>query len=1230
MSQDTITITPFFITFDVIGNCIDIQAIYDYVKSAYKKEVFVLNANDFVENSGRHSSKSEKSGKHRHDNSRSVARGLKQRIDSDLPKLIDNKKKFLASVERHKSAVAAGKQHKKSSRHSEDTPKFEGKIDVIYIIINYPYLPKQLSSLLDGGIKLDAFIAFTHPDGPIMCTEEILKTGRSTDSRKAQKKATIHGFELDYTNNPSSYPPTRWQALQPTAPVNVSFLEIPIGKTIEATFNSVIEQILKIEKSKKEFSEFLTGRVFKPINVSKNEHNLQPFNDFLEDNPGNFIDALYVQLKAGKWKNVPIPPKPTLAEEYKETFKNSLEEADRRVIIFPPKDPLDLIFKSQLIPSVYEVLYPLINWKLKPENAYACKSWATFINNLNNLHAYAGQKFDLLFSRINKNYKFGLPLQFYDWQQWSYTVEHGDVSEVLADAIEDSGFIDTYLDETVGILFVMTMKPITRTIGSFVPNIYMPLTMQSTSDWLNNLYETSEQPAKKSRNPITPASVAHTGQNLYQLLPTLTHRFEQRDKTIYRLPIDFTNSEEFITPYFFDTKMYVQIIRNCIHSQMTFNFKAFIGDNFELISSENSISIQPAENISFLITFPFTGSIFFNQQSMCYDGKKLTMQTAKEFPIIITNSGDLIFVKPQETPLILKQNGTIGQMLKPHEWTYVDKDCEMYVISDNKKVTKIPNKHSSTFDVSTRETTIIRPDGFEYVITKNNERRILFRNEISVIQSDFKVDYDIPSFPMMQWENNGISLVIDKFQVKMTSDSYEISCEEFTVKASEGAVEIKYGENEVYITFHTAEFKSGNNVLFASSDGVERKGELIQEIPPKKKIDFIETHWGKLIPIKETLTEVQQMELHRMYPPKFFAIRKNLSATQFFRPDVIHLEDYRQYHRTVPHSSGDSVNIVTYHKEDQIPYLFIENNTLSKLDRANKLKSVQIARPPKKKSKDQDQNSLYSQEVIEEAIACISALNTDAKLFESILTKSLTRAQDSYIDDITPPPEPPEEVIMVPPPTPQPRLLNMQHNLYDRQNDNYWKCNESEFGYPLEEKRVPGTPLSPRTKLFDPPRFFKTPKSSKVTTDPNAFVTQKLSTVVYPEENKNIVRPKSAQLSRNTIRFGKVFVGEKKIGEIVIKNTGMRPLRFNFSQIPNKSVRVLTIPGMITPGLTITVKVELDAKVVEEISTFFEFRTPLFSTKVSVTASVVMPQNTIPIKSSEEEEEEEEESQDIL
>ncbi|KAK8841315.1 hypothetical protein M9Y10_027518 [Tritrichomonas musculus] len=1517
MTQD-ITITPFFITFDVIGGCIDIQTIYDYIKSAYKKEVFILNANDYIDNSSRHSSSKNSDGSHSRrskskspssgnsngketdensgsiqsgrgsrqshnapsnstsrprDNSRSVVKGFKARIESDLPKLIDNKRKFIAAQEKKRAQLEAAKNsHKKipaAKLQAEEKPKFDGQVDVIYIITNFPYLPKQLNALFDGGIKLDAFIAFKSNDfqldklnkndksenaeksdnrliesleTPITDNSSTnlgsaVKSSRSMDPKKGTKKAAINGFSLDYTNNPNSYPPARWQSLQSEAPVSVSFIEITVGNDAESTFKMIVENVIQIQKAKADFQEFIEGRKFIHIPSSQpsQPQDLSHFQLFIEDNfelnqnmkssrsqikagkggiinnftsssslsmnskmtnPTVFVDAILSQLKSGDWYPVPTKKPPGKTEEYAQMFLNKSKDAARKVIVYPQRKQLEPIFEylkedskssssfsidfKKALPSVYEYLYKLIKWKLTYENMYACKSWCDFLKTPDNFHAYSGQKFDLMFQRINKNYKFGLPLNFFEWKDWSLSIEHENVSEVLETAVEEAGIVDTFFDEVVGLLFVFVMKPIPRNIGSFVPHVYMPLTMMVNTEWQTNIVNYSEKPStvminsngtissdqeleenaensnnnnKKSRVPITPSFITKSYKNdqinsslFYQLLPSLNDRFQNRENSIYKLPMYLTNSEEFTTPYFFEkSNMYVHIIRNCVHGQMTFNFKAFINKTFQLFSSQNSISILPVENICFYFTFPFTVTIFFYQQSICYDSSKLILKTAGETPIVVTKSGDLMFMKDQNTPLIVKKDGTIGQMLQKGKWTYVNKDGETYKPRFHKKKGKMVNSkvdlpHSSFYDGSKGIKTMIRPDGFEYVISKKGKRQIIFKNEIIVVQDDSKsISYDIPSFPMIEHneENESLSFEIDKFKCVFKEKTAEIQCDEFSVVYKEGSILLKYNavisailpsqppptsppqpsqppkssQNqtvadsnseaivnnvncEVYITPSSVELKSGEkDVLFASRDGTEKKGELLipdengNEGSPskKKKIEYIETHWGKLVPIKETYTEVQQMELHKIFSPRFFVVRSDLSATQYFRPDVFNLEGYREYRKTILHPAGDSVNIVTYHQEEQLPFLFIENKTLTKIDRVNLLKSVHIPKPPKKKNNqhepktaqtdnirrpctaidlpkeqpplgiqkvtnsmqplnknflsafiiDNVQNHDSPDAVLNTAYESHSKMNEIARRFQLLLTRALARAQDTYIDDIMPPPPPPKEVLRVPPQTPIPRLLDMQHNLYDltaagRYNANYWKCNESEFGFPIDETHKAEQPLSPRTKLHDPPRLFKPERKSSLSRPVTAmtsvkkqtaisrpfsanFLTQKSTTpVICPEiESKEILKPKVVQLNKTRIDLGTVFVGECKTGEISAKNSTLKPLRFNLSQFKSSGennsnvLRALTIPGVIMPGLTVPVKIQLEAKCVDEIDTYFEFRTPIFSSKIQVTATVV-------------------------
>ena len=110
MTQE-IGVNPIFVCLDIVQNSIDIQAIIDFTKANYKKEVIWLNAQDFAEQSNRQSKADNKGGstKSKHDG---IIKGLKTKIDADLVKVLDSKKKSYAAFEKAKAAVAAGKSVK--------------------------------------------------------------------------------------------------------------------------------------------------------------------------------------------------------------------------------------------------------------------------------------------------------------------------------------------------------------------------------------------------------------------------------------------------------------------------------------------------------------------------------------------------------------------------------------------------------------------------------------------------------------------------------------------------------------------------------------------------------------------------------------------------------------------------------------------------------------------------------------------------------------------------------------------------------------------------------------------------------------------------------------------------------------------------------------------------------------------------------------------------------------
>lgn len=1354
MTQD-ITIIPFFISFDVIGNCIDIQTIFDFVKTNYKKEVIILNANDYLESS-RHSSKSSsnsrkskqsssstpgqnsssvpkesnenahKSGRtsrssphSAHDGSRSIVKGFKAKIESDLPKLIDNKRKFIQQQEKKRLAKESQKAKEKSSESparkksstpksktdKDEKPKFDGKIDVIYIIHNFPYLPSQLQAMHNGGIPIDAFIAFKNEDFNGNDNQMAFKSERSTDSkRNASKKGVVPGSSLDYINHPFSSPPVRWQMLAPTAPLSVSFAELNVEPDVESTFNNLIDLLLRIQRQQTDVTDFLSERKFveipsnpKPLftpdySVLKN-YLLHSDNQKHINSPFKLVDAILSQLKAGKWDLMPIPSLPTIAETYQKVFQKTIEESDKRIIANPSSDDkseTDSFYESNnsssILPSVYEYFYNFLHWAPNKENMYQCIAWCTFLKSEENLHCYAGQKFDHMYSRINKLYRFGLPMNFYDWQEWKLSVEHHNIFNYLDQCLKENSFVDSYFDEITGLQFLLILKPIARNIGSFVPTKYMPLSLTTNTDIKINLLKSSidtiidgngtirasntiEKP-KKSRKLITPSMVTNLmttesevkGETFYQLLPTLNSRFEAKDDIIYRMPIELTNSEGFTTPYFFEkSKLDVHICRNCINGKFSFETKSFIENKIKITSSSNAVSVFPSENIRFLLGFPFSITIVFDNTILCFDSEGIGLQITNQYPISITNQGNIVFMKEPGNPFIVTHDGTIGRTVDQTKWEYVDSNGETFAKRKNKKgrltYKKIDRPHSSYYDGSTRLKTMIRPDGINYIINENNARIINFiNNDLKIIQDSKQIEYQFVHFPTILYtiEDQSFTFNIDNFNFRFINDFAKIATDEFSILYENPSISFVCHRNdcEFYFTETSAEFKSGTNeILYANADGIERNGELISpdEILPKK-IELIDTHWGKQKPIKDSYPEAQQIELHQMFSPKFFVIRSDFSATEFLRQDVLHLSDYKEYSKTFINQDGSEIKYKTYHKENQNPLLFVNNKALSKIDRVNLLKTVQIPQPPKKRQQAKKQQQepsnedLEDQHIMEQAKEAHHQMNVYFSSLQKSLHHILEIQQANYIDEITPIPPPPPQKVYVPPSTPTPRILQMQHNFHDVEGENnYWNSTDSEFGYPLKEQRKEERALSPRIQLCDPPRLFKqesnnivknqvemrtvqlfSPNVSEmrefdqkfgVKSDANPdFVTQKMATVFLQEDK---TKHNEIIINKTKINFGNVIAGKKYSKEVLIKNAGLKSLKYIFSPIKQNSENILMIvpiSGSLTPGLTLKVRIELTANKPELLTSSTEFRCALLSSPIDIVANILEDPDAKPIK----------------
>ena len=1280
MSQD-VTVTPMIITIDIVQNAIDMQSFVDYLRSHYKREVVFLNGNDFSESNGRISKSDSKSTmKQRHDGSPAIVRGLRTKIDNDMNRALDAKKKLMIAIEKAKNNPKSQRSKSKLSVTADENPIFEGMFDVLYVIINYPYLPKQLTSLLEGGVDLSAFVAFVpkenNDDVPY-----VKKEGLVTTSKQPAKKNLVQGSELDWTQNPNCYPPARWTAIRPTAPSHVAFLEIVAENNNEANFKHLEESVVKNFKAKSGFNDFFKDYSIHNIPASVPNCSLTNFIDYISERPGDFVNAVYYELRTNKFKTVPPPPPPPLETRYGNLFDEGFKELDRRVVFLEPRELNDVDFNLTLPSPLHPLLYRINKWALQSDKAEACKALCKFLSSQRNIYAYAGQKFDSIVSSANKKYSLGLPLSFFDWSQWNFSTDYLQVGDQILEAIHGCDIIETFFDDTMGILWILTLPPITRTIGQFFTNYSMPPMIEGMAEYIDQMFDKDFDSEKRSRKPPTPASLIRDNLDINILLPSLPKRFADK-RDMYKLPLSISNSAMFTSPYYFESGLKVDIQRLLINGKIDFNYNVYFKSLFDVFSSSEAIVIQPIEGIRIMIENSFIVTILFNEQSIRYSKEGFMFKSTGEPPILILPNGTFImnengvseFNSKDQEPMIIEPNGTITKC-KNNKWTSCNAEGESFLHTQDGNLLKENKRHSEISDLANQTKSIIRPDETEYYVKSDGTRRMLFSHDFSIEQNEKenKILYDLPNFPVINKEGDKFVATLDLFEMKFEQDKVTINCPYYSIEINEEYTFITdYINNqnsttndshineeqnniseqeatEMFLKTDHCEFKYQDKVIIADKSGIERYCVINNDSPTKKRVENYQTHWGRVVPLKETLQEQQQNSLNRKFLPRFFAVKTDLTVTEFMRRDTINTEnEFRSYEDTISSPSGEECQIKSFHHPEKPPSVYIVNEPLSKVDRANILKGVRIPKKPraKKTTKSDDKDIDAFEEEVASAESERQNWLYDYKIFMQTINNRLEKKQIAYEEEIAPPEIPPPEELSIPPQTPNPRLLEMAANKYQASNidqmepgsseANYWNSFEATFAMPLDEPKTLPRPLSPRVNLHDPPRFFKKEKkedkpdyemelvpsyTSTIHSPESAFQSQprssrnsKLSaasrsvSVAPPSKPKTSSAPRSRPMSvkatPDTIDFGRVKPETSSVCQMTITNTGTVPIHFSVSQTTSPYIKVLTIPGVIYPGLKVTLKVALLPSPPQNITTSFEMNTKEFTLHIPVVAII--------------------------
>jgi hypothetical protein len=368
-----VTVTPFLIAIDVVNNAIDFPAFLDHLKSVQKKEVVIINAQDC--NEGAHHKSGSKS---RHSkqapaepSGSSIVRGLRTRVDGELAKALDAKKKALASTE--KAARSKSSSRSKSRANAIPVVYFEGRVDVLFVIQNYPYLPSHVRSMRKAGLDV-SFISIV-PPGDLTPNRY---PGRPKAPATPQKKAPLVGSELDFTQNLTAYPPARWQMLTPTVSGGVAFVELLAEESPDRMFRSIESTVVKLVRGKEAYKEFSARCQMKLIPTAGGPPDTRAYTQYVSDREDDFVNGLFDQLRHHKWGVGPVPPPPTRSDHFKAIFGEFSRAANRRVTHTGLRELRIPSFDFPVEPSLHPWVYPLLHWQVGQHNALDAQALAAF------------------------------------------------------------------------------------------------------------------------------------------------------------------------------------------------------------------------------------------------------------------------------------------------------------------------------------------------------------------------------------------------------------------------------------------------------------------------------------------------------------------------------------------------------------------------------------------------------------------------------------------------------------------------------------------------------------------------------------------------------------------------------------------------------------------------------------------------------------------------------------
>lgn len=1115
MTSD-VTVSSFIICLDVVHNLFDSQAFFDYLKNNHKKNIIFINAGDFVDSNGRSSRSSSSStdshGGHSRISYKSLSKSINNKITNELGKLIDQKRKLIAQNEKKAQQLAKANRptssasgHSKTSTETNSPPPFDGQTEVVFIIQGFPYSESQLKALC-SYVDFGAFISIvsqTQPNDANTTTNITVQPKKSSDknSRSATgRKATIHGSEIDSALNPGVVPPPRWKVLMPIANSAITFSQIDAPHTLDECWTALDYEIGRIIRCRNEFSERFSDHKFIILPAqSQKKPDMGVYNKFLSQHDNNdIINAIMTQIDIAKKNDSVPPPQPQPAKEdiYNRIFREINDKIMRLKIAQDPEEPIKPFFDQPVqINSAFDILYKLLKWKLDDENAPVNKAVLDFYANYSNFNAVAGHQFEVMLSQANKRLSLGLPLSFFEWTKFLYAYEYQDITSTIIDIFKKNYVFDTVLEETAGVMWVLAMPPVSRTIGQSIRKLYMPPAFDGISEWLTKIFDRPPPTAEaKGRSQSSPAQILKSGGNIETLIPNIFQRTENKENAIYKVPMDLGKSADLVSPFFFTNGVQADVNRSIINNKMTFGYYIHFPNELEISSYYNSINIElhkicrlifndknckNSENesegeVNTIDYHDKSLTILKNEDhevSIFYENGQLSLKAGQAF--VITESGALIF-ELKGDKIILESNGRIRKW-KDGNWTYSEPDGRLFKVTEEGNV-PLNNPHNKLTDLRTGISRIIRDDNILYSIYSDGERVIQFSDHFIIRQTQDSIVYEIPKLPFITFRDKSFTFLIDDACFVLNTTKMSISKESTSIDYDYNEVVIQSFDSEVSLKQGILQMKAEDNVLYADNTGTQRIGPIIpSNTPIKKKVEVVESKWGKIMFTKDTFVEANHLQLLSIFRPRFFAIRSDLSATEY-----IHREGFIPKNRVQKERHADDVyDVITLHEKNEKPLVYLKQNVLEKQPRSALLKTLQIPKKSRAKTRPKKGQEPEDPELIKQA-----ARESNQKYLAfwrnvlKIQNQTCEQLEQEYLEEIKPKPIPPPEIIEPPVFTPDPRLLEMMHmkyaptdisNFQDDNVINYWESPEAEYAFPLETPPVLPRPLSPRTKLFDMP-----------------------------------------------------------------------------------------------------------------------------------------------------------------